>query len=145
MEAKTTEMVPMEAVEMVVEAETVKMVETTVGAVEIGTASVEAVVVGPAAVEAGEVANGLPAIAEEAEGTSDEAAKAGAELGFGSSSSFSYEGLEEESEETVLEMRFEAGLDEAGPVVEPEARPVNPLIALFGEDDDWWQNMVDFV
>ena len=42
-------------------------------------------------------------------------------------------------------MRFEAGLDEAGPTVEPEVRPVDPLIAQSGEDDDWWRNMVDFV
>ena len=135
-----------EVVEAPVTVPVAMVVETAeTAAVETRTASMETVVVGPAAVEASEVASGLPAIAKEAEGTSDEAAKAGAELGSGSSSSFSYEDSEEESEETVLEMRSEAGLDEVGPAVEPEARPVDPLIVQFGEDDDWWRNMVDFV
>ena len=32
-------------------------------------------------------------------------------------------------------MRSEADLDEASPTVEPEVRPVDPLIVQFGEDD----------
>ena len=104
---------------------------------ESGTAS-EAMVVGPATVAGG-----------------GKAAKARVELGSGSSSSFSYEEdseeeseetvSEEESEEMVSEMRSEVGLGEAGPVVEPEVRPVDPLIVQFGEDDGWWRKMVDFV
>ena len=58
-----------------------------------------------------------------------------------SSSSFSYE----DSEETVSERRPEVGLDEAGPTGVPEARPVDPFLVQFGEDDGWWRNMVDFV
>ena len=58
-----------------------------------------------------------------------------------SSSSFSYE----DSEKTVSETRPEVGLDEAGPTEVPEARPVDPFLAQFGEDDSWWWNMVNFV
>ena len=49
--------------------------------------------------------------------------------------------MEEESEETASK----AGLDEAGPAEEPEARPVDPLIVQFDKDDGWWWNMEDFV
>ena len=73
-----------------------------------------------------------------------EAVETTVEADSGSSSSFSYEDSEE-SKEMVLETRPEVGLDEVGPAEEPEARPVDPLIAQFGEDDGWWQNMVDFV
>ena len=45
------------------------------------------------------------------------------------------EDSKEESEETVSEMRSKDCFGEAGPVVEPEVRPVDPLIAQFGEDD----------
>ena len=64
-----------------------------------------------------------------------------AEADSGSSGFFSYE----DSEETVSETRPEVGLDEAGPTEVLEARLVDPLIAQFGEEDGWWQNMVDYV
>ena len=116
-EAETAEVAPMEAVVAAVEAakveETAEVGTASEGAVVVGLATVEAGVAGPAAVEADKVASGLPTIAEEVESTGGEAAKVGAEPGSGSSSSFGYEDSKEESEETVLEMRSEAGLDEA--------------------------------
>ena len=131
-----------------VEAETAEVAHveaamTTVEVAETAEAGMvfEAVVVGPATVEARVAGLAImvgPATMEAGEATGGKAAKGGAELGSGSSSSFSYEDSEEVSEETVLEMRSEVGLDEAGPTVEPEARPVDPLIAQFGGDDGLW-------
>ena len=149
MEAETVEVVPMEAAVTAVEAaevaETAEAGTASGEAAVVGPATVEVGVASPAAVEADEAANGLLAIVEEVVGIGGEATKVGAELGYGSSSSFRYEDSEEESEETVSEMRSEGGLDEASPTVELEARPVDPLIAQFGEDDRWWRNTVDFV
>ena len=57
-----------------------------------------------------------------------EAVETTVEADSGSSSSFSYEDSEEESEETVLETRPEVGLDEVGPAEVLEARPVDPSL-----------------
>ena len=55
-------------------------------------------------------------------------------------------GLGAVSKEAVPEATLcKVGLDKAGSTEEPEARPVTPLIAQFGEDDSWWRKMVDFV
>ena len=67
----------------------------------------------------------------ETEATFEEAVETMVEADSGSSSSFSYE----DSKETVLEMRPEVSLDEVGPAEVPEARPVDPFITQFGEDD----------
>ena len=77
---------------------------------------------------------GLAAVAEVAGDTNGEAAKAGTKPDTSSGGSFSCGDSEEESEETVSETRseetvLEAGSDEARPAEEPEARPVDPLIA----------------
>ena len=94
-------------------------------------------VAGGGALEAEATASGD---AVEIEATSAEAVETTVEADSGSSSSFSYK----DSKETVSETRPEVGLDEAGPVEVPEARPIDPFIVQFGEDDGWWWNMVDF-
>ena len=70
-----------------------------------------------------------------------EAVETTAEAVSSSSTSFSLE----DSEETVSEVRPEVSLDETGPSEVPEARLVDPFLAQFGEDNSWWQNLVDFL
>ena len=96
------------------------------------------VVVGDDAVEAEVTAS--EAIMGESSG-SGEAGETTAKAVPSASTSFSLG----DSEETVSEARPEVGPDEAGPSEVPEVRPVDPLLAQFGEDDSWWRNMVDFV
>ena len=119
-------------------------------AVVAGTATVVAETAMEAAVGAGlvtgvavettvEVAKTVAETATEAAAgaglVTEEVVETTVEADSGSSNSFSYEDSEEESEEIVSETRLEVGLDKAGPTEVPKARPVDPFIAQFGEDD----------
>ena len=73
--------------------------------------------------------------------SSGEAGESTVEAVHSASTSFSFR----DSEETVSEARPEVGPNEAGPSGVLEVRPVDPLLALFGEDNSWWRNVVDFI